>query len=355
MTSGTDEATFKVENGNTGVITLNRPKALNALSLPMIRGIHPKLKEWTEKDEIKMVLIEGSGPKAFCAGGDIRAITEAKGSKTQADFFKEEYYLNNAIGTLPIPYVALIHGITMGGGVGLSVHGRYRVCSEKTVFAMPETGIGLVPDVGGAYFLPRLQGQLGMFLALTGHRLKGADVLHAGIATHGCSAETFPTLKSELIALPSKSEADLESVLNRHSDLFKAAQPAFTLENDMGKIDKCFAGDSVAEIMTSLKKEGVWGEKQAGIIAKMSPTSVGVAFRQLREGEKKSSLAECLAMEYRLVRRCCEDKDFYEGVRAVLVDRDNAPKWEPSSLEELTQGQVDKYFEPLQDGTDLKF
>ena len=347
-----DEVLFAVENGNVGVITLNRPKALNALNLPMANAILPQIKEWAADSKIKLVLIEGTGEKAFCAGGDIRAITEAKGAKTQGDFFKLEYYLNNTIGTLSVPYVALIHGITMGGGVGLSVHGRYRVCTEKTVFAMPETGIGLVPDVGGGFFLPRLRGELGMFLALTGHRLKGADVLHAGIATHGVELANLPALRSQLIEA---AESGVEGVLDAQSEAFKNVQPQFSLEDQMERINECFSAASVEEILERLAGAGEWGEKQAKVIRRMSPTSLAVSFRQLREGADMSSLAEVLTMEYRLVRRCCEDEDFYEGVRAVLVDRDNSPKWNPSDLSKVTREHVDKYFEPLQDGLDMKF
>ena len=207
--STSNEVLFQVKN-NVGLITLNRPKALNALNLNMGKAIYAQLKEWEKS--LNLVLIEGSGGKAFCAGGDIRTITDLpKGSPIQGEFFYKEYMLNHLIGTLKIPYVALLDGITMGGGVGLSVHAPYRVVTSKTLFAMPETGIGLIPDVGGSFFLPRLEGELGTFLALTGHRLKGgSDCLHAGIATHACN--DMQILKEELLMAASNKE-DIEAIL----------------------------------------------------------------------------------------------------------------------------------------------
>ena len=191
------EVVFDVQN-NKGIITLNRPKSLNALNLPMIDEIYPVLKKWNE-EKLDMVIIEGAGSKSFCAGGDVVAVTSApadiKGTEKQTEFFKKEYKLNHLIGTLDVPYIALIDGITMGGGVGLSVHGMFRVCTEQTLFAMPETGIGLFPDVGGSFFMPKLKGGLGMYLALTGYRLKSVDCLHAGIATHICKQEELLTFE----------------------------------------------------------------------------------------------------------------------------------------------------------------
>uniref|UniRef100_A0A8C2JIR1 3-hydroxyisobutyryl-CoA hydrolase n=1 Tax=Cyprinus carpio TaxID=7962 RepID=A0A8C2JIR1_CYPCA len=269
--------------GNAGVITLNRPKALNALNLTMIRHIYPQLKKWDKDSETDLVIIKGAGDKAFCAGGDIRAITEAgkAGDSLTQDLFREEYILNNTIGTYQKPYVALIDGITMGGGVGLSVHGRFRVATEKTLFAMPETGIGLFPDVGGGYFLPRLQGKLGLFLALTGFRLKGRDVQRVGLATHFVQSDKIVSLQKDLVDLKSPSNSDVT-------------------------------------------------------LAKMSPTSLKLTFRQIQEGERMS-LQEVLVMEYRLSQACMRGNDFYEGVRAVLIDKDQSPKWKPSTLSGVSE------------------
>ncbi|XP_057407480.1 3-hydroxyisobutyryl-CoA hydrolase, mitochondrial isoform X3 [Balaenoptera acutorostrata] len=267
--------------GCAGVITLNRPKFLNALNLSMIRQIYPQLKKWEQDPEAFLIIIKGAGGKAFCAGGDIRVISEARkaNQKIAQDFFREEYMLNNAIDSCQKPYIALIHGITMGGGVGLSVHGQFRVATEKSLFAMPETAIGLFPDVGGGYFLPRLQGKLGCFLALTGFRLKGRDVYAAGIATHF---------------------VDSEKVIN-----------------------------------------------------KMSPTSLKITLRQLMEGSSKT-LQEVLTMEYRLSQACMRGHDFHEGVRAVLIDKDQSPKWKPADLKEVTDEALNNHFKPL-GSNDLKF
>uniref|UniRef100_A0A8C8DRF1 3-hydroxyisobutyryl-CoA hydrolase n=1 Tax=Oryzias sinensis TaxID=183150 RepID=A0A8C8DRF1_9TELE len=281
--------------GRAGVITMNRPKVLNALNLTMIRQILPQLKKWENDAETDIVIIKGAGGKAFCAGGDIRAVTEAGkvGDSLAQDFFREEYTLNNTIGSFKKPYIAFIGGITMGGGVGLSVHGRFRVATEKTLFAMPETAIGLFPDVGGGYFLPRLQGKLGLFLALTGFRLKGRDVQRAGVATHFVDSVKIPDLENELVDFKSPSDAEVTKVLS-----------------------------------------------------KMSPTSLKITYRQLQAGATLS-LQEVLVMEYRLSQACMRGCDFYEGVRAVLVDKDQSPKWNPSTLEEVSEQSVDECFSSL--------
>lgn len=358
MSTETSEVIFSVE-GNKGIITLNRPKALNALNLAMTKSIYPVLKKW-ESDKLGLVIIEGSGEKAFCAGGDIRAITSAtdRGSVSQAEFFAEEYKLNNLIGNLKIPYIALIDGITMGGGVGLSVHGEFRVATERTVFAMPETGIGLFPDVGGSFFLPRLAGELGTFLALTGHRLKGADCLLAGIATHGCKSGEMQKLKTDLLQLPESSTSkDIGDLLNEYSHQFSDSK--FSLENRMSLINSCFAQNSVEDIIEKLnqlsgsEEETKWAQDLVAHMVKMSPTSMKVTLRQIREGKTLATLKECLQMEYRLVRRCCEDQDFYEGVRSVLVDRDGNPKWNPDSLQKVSNEIVERYFSKLPQSEEL--
>uniref|UniRef100_A0A8C0IRD5 3-hydroxyisobutyryl-CoA hydrolase n=1 Tax=Chelonoidis abingdonii TaxID=106734 RepID=A0A8C0IRD5_CHEAB len=297
------------KRGCAGVITLNRPKALNAFNLSMIRQIYPQLKTWEKDPETFLIIIKGTGGKAFCAGGDIRVITDAGkvGDRLAQDFFREEYTLNNAIGTCQKPYVALIDGITMGGGVGLSVHGHFRVATEKTVFAMPETAIGLFPDVGGGYFLPRLPGKIGYYLALTGFRLKGRDSQKAGIATHFVESEKLPALEKDLIALKSPSKENVADVLNSYH-------------------------------MKTLNK--------------MSPTSLKMTLRQLREGASMN-LQDVLIMEYRLSQACMNGHDFYEGVRAVLIDKDQVPKWKPATLEEVTDEFVDNCFKSL-GNSDLK-
>lgn len=295
--------------GDKGIITLNRPKALNSLNLSMINKLYPVLKQW--ENEKKLVLIKGAGDKAFCAGGDVRAIVEAglRGEKLGHEFFRKEYTVNGMIGTYAIPYVAFIDGIVMGGGVGLSVHGHYRIATERTLFAMPETAIGLFPDVGGSYFLPRLGGKLGTYLALTGHRLKGADVLKAGIATHYCDSSVLKDLEGAL--LHTNSEHDVQEVLKKFSA--KDTTP-FSLDPVLPKINKCFSADSMEGIFKELQKDGSpWATNTLASLSKMSPTSLKVSFKVVNSGAKLS-LQDCLQMEYRLAVNCLLNKDFYEGL-----------------------------------------
>uniref|UniRef100_A0A3Q3XH13 3-hydroxyisobutyryl-CoA hydrolase n=1 Tax=Mola mola TaxID=94237 RepID=A0A3Q3XH13_MOLML len=344
--------------GCAGVITINRPKVLNALNLSMIRQICPHLQKWENDKETGIVIIKGAGGKAFCAGGDIRAVTEAgkAGESLAEDFFREEYILNNAIGKcLQKPYIALIDGITMGGGVGLSVHGRFRVATEKTLFAMPETAIGLFPDVGGGYFLPRLRGKLGLFLALTGFRLKGRDVQRAGVATHFVESKKMADLEKELVDLKSPSAEGVSRVLESYQNQSGLdAEKPFVLEKHLSDIDRLFSSGSVEGIMQNLKADGSeFANKQAEMLSKMSPTSLKVTYKQLQAGATLS-LPDVLVMEYRLSQACMRGCDFYEGVRAVLVDKDQSPKWNPSTLEEVSDQMVEQCFSSLGD-KDLAF
>ncbi|XP_069347265.1 3-hydroxyisobutyryl-CoA hydrolase, mitochondrial isoform X3 [Eulemur rufifrons] len=292
--------------GCAGVITLNRPRFLNALNLNMIRQIYPQLKRWEQDPETFLIIIKGAGGKAFCAGGDVRAISEAKKAKQMSeDFFREEYMLNNAVASCQKPYVALIHGITMGGGVGLSVHGQFRVTTEKSLFAMPETAIGLFPDVGGGYFLPRLQGKLGYFLGLTGFRLKGRDVYRAGIATHFVDSEKLSMLEEDLLALKSPSKENIADVLETyHTESKIDKDKSFILEEHMDKINSCFSANTMEQIIENLRKDGSsFALEQLKVISKMSPTSLKITLRQLIEGSSKT-LQEVLTMEYRLSQAC---------------------------------------------------
>ncbi|XP_034549629.1 3-hydroxyisobutyryl-CoA hydrolase, mitochondrial [Notolabrus celidotus] len=352
MSSQVEPEVLLEKVGNAGVITVNRPKVLNALNMTMIRQIYPQLKKWESCSDTDIVIIKGAGGKAFCAGGDIRAVTEAGkvGDPLAEVFFREEYILNNAIGTYKKPYIALIDGITMGGGVGLSVHGRFRVATEKTLFAMPETAIGLFPDVGGGYFLPRLQGKLGLFLALTGFRLKGRDVQRAGVATHFVESKKIPELEKELVDLKSPSNEDVTKVLDTYqSQSSLDAEKPFVLDKHMTDINRLFSSSSVEGIVQNLKADGSeFAKKQVETLSKMSPTSLKMAYKQLQAGANLS-LQDVLVMEYRLTQACMRGFDFYEGVRAVLVDKDHSPKWNPSTLEELSDQTVDQWFSSLGD------
>lgn len=354
-TTAEDEVLLQTVN-TTGVITLNRPKALNALNLNMIRRIYPQMTKWEEDTKMKMVIMKATGGKAFCAGGDIRAVTDAGkvGDRLSQDFFKEEYILNYKIGTYDIPYIALIDGITMGGGVGLSVHGDFRVATEKTMFAMPETAIGLFPDVGGGYFLPRLGGRLGVFLALTGFRLKGRQVQKAGVATHFVQSDKISDLVKALLDLNNPSHHDITLVIEDfQSKSTDIPDEEFILKSNIEEINRLFSANTLEGIFEDLKSDGSeWATKQLNLLQKMSPTSMKITLRQILEGANMP-LGDCLQIEYRLSQRCVEDNDFYEGVRAVIVDKDQSPKWNPSTIEGVTDEKVDWYFSKLPEDREL--
>jgi enoyl-CoA hydratase/carnithine racemase len=316
--------------GSAALVQLNRPKALNALNLGMIETLTSAYHGFV-REGVKLIVLEGAGGKAFCAGGDVRAIWEDKSGATGRDFFVKEYRLNYLIGSLSIPHVALIHGIVMGGGVGVSVHGKYRVATEKTVFAMPETAIGLFPDVGGSIFLPRLPGHLGAYLGLTGARLKGYETVTAGIATHYVNSEKLEQLKEALLA---RGPAALEEFGERHSDEAVA-------ELRRG-VDRAFAHDTVEEIIRALERDGSpWARATLETLRKVSPTSLKVTLRMLREAPKDRE--GCFRLEHRLSSHFLAQKDFYEGVRALLVDKTNDAKWSPATLGEV---DTDYYFKP---------
>lgn len=343
----TDDILFE-RRGAVGLITLNRPKALNALTHAMCLAMHTKLMEWANSDAIGCVVIRGAGDRAFCAGGDIRALYDSGKTDTPYifDFYRDEYLLNAYIKHYPKPYIALIGGIVMGGGVGVSVHGRYRVADATTVFAMPETGIGLFPDVGGSYFLPRLPGEIGMFLGLTGTRLRRDDLIACGIATDASGA----TSENEIIAALAKGEnpGNLMSevtglyILEREKDLEPASLNALRTN-----IDRCFAGNSIEAILSALDADqSAWARESATAIRSKSPTATKLAFRQIRNGATLD-FDDCMRMEFRMVNRVIAGHDFYEGVRATIIDKDGAPKWRPASLAEVSEQDIDAYFATL--------
>ncbi|MEM7425534.1 MAG: enoyl-CoA hydratase/isomerase family protein [Pseudomonadota bacterium] len=335
------EVLFEVKN-RAGVITLNRPKALNAVTLSMVREMHPLLERWADDDRIHQVIIKAAGDKAFSAGGDIRALYDWGMSRNRSflDFYREEYQLNTLIKRFPKPYIALINGIDMGGGVGVSIHGSHRVATEKLTFAMPETGIGLFPDVGGTYFLPRTPGEIGMYMALTGARLKAADALHAGLATHYVPSGRITALEEALT-----STDDIEEVLKG----FSAEIEPGPLTAVRSQIDRHFAAGSVEAIEQSLEQDGSdWATKQLGIMRTKSPTSQKIAFRQIRDGAQ-SPFEECMRIEWRMVNRIYDGHDFFEGIRAVVIDKDGSPQWRPETLAEVSGEAVDAYFAPLED------
>ncbi|MFQ5958200.1 MAG: enoyl-CoA hydratase/isomerase family protein [Alphaproteobacteria bacterium] len=349
-----DDILFEV-TGAVARVTLNRPKALNALTLDMVRRLDASLIDWARDDRVEAVVIAGAGERAFCSGGDIRALYDSirtPGDTYTAEFYRDEYTLNHRIFTYPKPYIALIDGVVMGGGVGVSVHGSQRVVSEHALFAMPETGIGLFPDVGGTYFLSRMPGEIGMYLGLTGARLEAADALYAGVGT-----DYVPRARlAGLIAALGETDysGDARAAASATIARFTGDAGEAPLAAEREAIDRCFAGASVEEIIDALAGEGSdWAGKTRAALAAKSPTSLKVTFRQLRAG-RDLDFAQAMRMEYRLSQRFCAGHDFAEGVRAVVIDKDNAPQWKPATLAEVSGAHVDAYFAPLAAG-DLVF
>ncbi|XP_026321940.1 3-hydroxyisobutyryl-CoA hydrolase, mitochondrial [Hyposmocoma kahamanoa] len=343
MSSQESDVVFETLN-NAGIITLNRPKTLNSLNYSMVSKLLPKLQEWEKSKHL--VIIKGAGEKAFCAGGDIKAaIDKVEGPQ----FFFTEYNVNYLIGKYKIPYIAFIDGITMGGGLGLSVHGRYRVATEKTMIAMPETKIGLFPDVGGSYFLPRLQVNLGLYLGLTGDRLKGKDVVKAGIATHFVPSKRL----YELEKLLSRCQSDVE--VNSLLSKFHEPSDDFSLASNIKHINYCFAASTIEEIIERLEKvKNDWSVKILESLSHMCPGSLKITLRALQRGAQME-LPQCLQMEYRVACHCTQTHDFPEGVRALLIDKDNKPQWNPKTLAEVSDDYVESFFKKLPKDQELKF
>ena len=366
--------------GEVCSITLTRPKALNALNPEITSGIKSQLMEWKNQEGTSpsAFVVKGEG-KAFCAGGDVKAIWEeldegkipkedlgtGKPGYLHTDFFRTEYHMNYLLGTSSIPQVSFWDGFVMGGGVGISILGKYRVATEKTVFAMPETAIGLFPDVGSSYWLPHVPGGAGYYLGLTGSRVFAKDLLSTGMATHYVSSDKLEDLEEAIAQMG--GSGDLEAILDRfqaeslpHVDEKFAAKSTLSREVHGAFIEKCFHPDNASTVeaitanLKAMENEGgagaSWASDTLATMAKMSPTSMAITHQQLQEGacmlqdkglSDASRLAACLKMEYRLAQRCMAHGDFSEGIRAVLVDKDHTPRWAP------LPGSVDAWFEPL--------
>ena len=325
------------KRGALGLLTLNRPQALNALTHGMIKAIAAQLHAWAGDEAIKAVAIRGEG-RGFCAGGDIRAVQQATiaGSDAGADLLRDEYQMNALIGAYPKPYIAIIHGICMGGGAGLSVHGRYRLADASLDFAMPETAIGFIPDVGAGYFLSRLPDEMGMYLGLTGGRVGLGDALAAGLMTHAVNRDDFDGLIERL--------AEGEAPEKALPSFARKAAPG-PLQSHRRHIATFFSAGSVEAILERLDRDGSdFARETAQVIRTRSPTSLKLVFRQLRTA-RALDLKQCLAMEFRLAVRVLKAHDFREGVRAALVDKDKSPKWQPSSLAAV--GNLDDFFMSL--------
>ncbi len=349
----TEPHVLSVRKGRVLDILINRPKALNALSLSMIDLMTPPLAAASQDDEVACVVLRGAGGRAFCAGGDVRGIALAlktPGETLSHDFFFREYRLNYLIHSYPKPFIALIEGVSMGGGVGLSVHGALRVAADNLAFAMPETAIGLFPDVGGTWFLPRCPGSLGMYLALTGARLGAADALYVGYATDVVPAGRMDELHEALIAAAPETPAAAESVVAP----FRSDPGQPPLAAHRAAIDRCFSADSYREVLHRLGGEdSEWARGVLADLAKKSPTSLLMTFEQLRGG-RALDIKSCLIREFRMSQHCMQAPDFAEGIRAVLIDKDHHPVWRPDRLEDITHATVMGFFAPLV-GPDLSF
>lgn len=349
------EATAEVgirfeERGAVGIATLDRPRALNALDHPMVRAMDARLRAWMDDARIAHVVLRSAHERAFCVGGDVRAMAHLgrSGRKEEArDYWRDEYALDHLIARYSKPFVSLVDGLCFGGGFGLSGHGRYRVAGENLGFAMPEVAIGLFPDVGGTFVLPRLPGWSGTWLAMTGARIGMSDAVALGLYTHHIPTARWPGLIDALAA----GEA-MDAVLGR----LAIRPPVPALAALYPHIDRIFAGGSVAAILVALEKVGE-GEGEAASFARLqletirraSPTSVHIAFQQMQRG-LGTDLTGCLALEFRVVTRLLDQHDFFEGVRAVLVDKDQKPVWQPSRLEEVDPAAIAALFdEPLPD------
>jgi enoyl-CoA hydratase len=318
-------------DGALGRITLNRPKALNALNLHMCRAMLDQLRDWAKDPAIGAVVIDAVPGRAFCAGGDLRDIYEwgRNGDPRASEYFTTEYRLNATIRHFAKPYVALIDGMAMGGGAGVSIHGTFRAVSENTLFA--------IPDIGASYFLSRLPGEIGMYLALTGHRIAPADMVYAGLATHLIPASRHREILSRL----AKGEAPADVLKNLAVEPCEAP-----LSEHRAAIDRAFAKDSVREILAALADEGEWGRQTLGILGSRSPTSLELTFREIRRGAKVE-FDDCMRMEYRITSRILAGHDFYEGVRAAIIDKDQKPRWQPDRLDAVNAEDIERHFASL--------
>ena len=333
----TDDTVIARRDGRVGRIVLNRPKALNALDLGMIRACTSALEAWAEDPHVHAVVIEGTGERAFCAGGDIRALRqyELDGQHEHAEtFFREEYALNLMIARYPKPYIALIDGICMGGGIGVSVHAPYRVATGHAAFAMPETAIGFFPDIGATFFLPRLPGALGVYLGLSGLRVTGADAVHAGFATHFVPRERIAALSQALAQ-------DGPAALAEHT----APLPPFSLAPHRATIDRCFGAATVAEIVHRLEADGSeWSHETLAALRAVSPSALCWTLEAIRRGADRT-LPQCQAMELALTRTTMRHPDFVEGVRAMVVDKDRNARWQPATIEAVDPAAIAAMFD----------
>ena len=337
----TQEILTRIE-GQAGIISLNRPGAIHALTLGMVHAMTAALQSWANDDAVKCVIIDHAEGRGFCAGGDIVFLRDSalQGGEAGRKFFHDEYQLNHLLFTYEKPVIAFMDGITMGGGVGISQPARYRVATENTRFAMPETGIGLFPDVGGGWHLSRLERRAGQYLALTGARIDGADCAALGLATHFLPAETLADAKARIAEDADRIEGILGSLATKPADA--------KILDAMLVINRLFASDRFEDILAALEADtSEWAMKELAALRTKSPQTCKVALRQLAEGGKCTDFADNMRIEYRIGSRVLTRHDFIEGVRAVVVDKDHAPKWDPATPEGVTDSLLDEIFAPL--------
>ena len=339
----TQDIVTRIE-GHAGIISLNRPSALHALTLDMVHAMTDVLVKWQTSKKVKCIIIDHAEGRGFCAGGDIAFLRNSAlndAGKSGRQFFHDEYQLNHLLFTYPKPVVAFMDGITMGGGVGISQPARFRVATENTRFAMPETGIGLFPDVGGGWFLSRLEGRVGQFLALTGARIAGPGCLALGLATHYLPSEALADAKARIAV------EDVDRIDGILGTLAVTPPPSKIVET-LFQINRHFASDRFEDILASLDADDSdWAMREAATLRSKSPQTCKVALRQLAESMKLDDFADNMAMEYRIASRVLTRPDFAEGVRAVIVDKDNAPKWDPARPEDVTDALLDTIFAAL--------
>ncbi len=342
----TEDILFSCEK-HIGLVTLNRPQALNALTFPMILALQEQLLAWQDDSHVHAVVVTAVGGRAFCAGGDVRAIYHhgRENQQQKMAFFGHEYRLNRFIHDFSKPYIALMDGITMGGGVGISLHGSHPVASDRFVFAMPETGIGFYPDIGASHILSQCPGQFGIYLGLTGNRLGAADSKALGLVQHIIPAEHFSSVLADLM------EADLSTSGHQQvTDMlasFSITLPA-TMDEWAISVNSCFQHTTMESILTALENNpDHWHQETRRVLAQKAPLSLKVALAQLQKA-KSMTIAECLEMDYCLTSHFMQDPDFHEGVRALLVDKDNTPHWHPATLAEVNSGMVAAYFERVE-------
>ncbi len=329
-------------DGGVGRIRLNRPKALHALTTAMCAGIIDALEAWRGEEAVRCVVIDHAEGRGFCAGGDIRMLADSGAGDGAAarDFFRTEYRMNHRLFTYVKDSVAFIDGVTMGGGVGVSQPCRYRVATENTRLAMPETGIGLFPDVGGGWYLSRLPGRIGQYLALTGARLDGAEALALGLATHYLPAAAVQDAKARIVADPSAIEEALASLAE--------AAPEAKLLAHRDAIDRLFASDNLEHVLDALEADGDhFAQATRATLATKSPQAMKVSLKLLKDAAGMATFADEMRQEYAVACRVVQRPDFAEGVRALIVDKDNAPRWEPAGVEGVSDHMIDRIFAPL--------